>query len=452
MRKDSKKNIPYEKIVLPNKLTVFFIDFPIIKSFYAYLYVKTGAACEKPHQSGISHFLEHLIHEDDKQNGDKSLLEKIEEEGMYQNAATNLFGTYFYIASHHSKQETAINFIYQLVFGRELAENRLNHVKNIILHEIRDYNANPYKKFTRTFFEKRVKKKTIYHNPILGNEETVKQFTKEQVIAWKEKNYQPANIVLSFFGNINKEKILKIIASNFAQLKNTDQSIKLPKPKVEYSDYLIYHQQEKNEQIEFTLSFPAFGYKETSIKNFVSLWFLKYLLVGARSSRLYKKLKKEKSLIYYLIGGRSLFPYLGSFQIIGSVSKNNLALVISLIKKEIEKIKNNQINEAELTIAKNLYQRDIITFNFETPLQIYEWVVGQYITKNKIYLPDDFINISNKISVDDIHDVARKIFDFTKLNIGLYGNLKDEEIKRVDEIFIALINASLKKKERGSGI
>jgi predicted Zn-dependent peptidase len=436
MRKDSKKNIPYEKIVLPNKLTVFFIDFPIIKSFYAYLYVKTGAACEKPHQSGISHFLEHLIHEDDKQNGDKSLLEKIEEEGMYQNAATNLFGTYFYIASHHnSKQETAINFLYQLVFGRELAENRLDHVKNIILQEIRDDNADPYKKFTRTFFEKRVKKKTIYHNSILGNEETVKQFTKEQVIAWKEKNYQPANIILSFFGNINKEKILKIIASNFAQLKNTDQSIKLTKPKVEYSDYLIYHQQEKNEQIEFTLSFPAFGYKETSIKNFVALWLLNYILIGQRSSRVNKKLKQEKSLIYYINGGFSSYPDVGVFNFYGSVSKNNLALVISLIKKEIEKIKNDQINEAELTIAKNLYQRDIITFNFETPSQIYYWVVSQYIKQKKIYLPDDFINISNKISIHDIRSVAGKIFDFKKLNVGLYGNLKDEEIKKVDEIF-----------------
>jgi predicted Zn-dependent peptidase len=122
---------------------------------------------------------------------------------------------------------------------------------------------------------------------------------------------------------------------------------------------------------------------------------------------------------------------MGSFDIAGSTSKNNILLVIDLIKKEIKKLKERGILKRELEKAKNIYRRNVVCFNFETPSQIANWVVDDELKFGKIRLPEDYMKMAQETSVDDINRLACDIFDFSKVNAGVMGNLSKEEIEKI---------------------
>lgn len=122
---------------------------------------------------------------------------------------------------------------------------------------------------------------------------------------------------------------------------------------------------------------------------------------------------------------------MGSFDIVGSTSKNNILLVVDLIKKELNKLKERGILKRELEKAKNIYRRNVVCFNFETPNQIANWVVDDELKFGKIRLPEDYMKMAQETSIDDINRLACDIFDFSKVNVGVMGNLSKEEIEKI---------------------
>jgi len=183
------------------------------------------------------------------------------------------------------------------------------------------------------------------------------------------------------------------------------------------------------------LSFPTFGIREVEIKKTPQIGLLRFIVGDSQSSRLYKLLTEDNNLVYFIDSDTPSFPFMGEFIIRGSVAKENLLQSMRLIKKELEKIKKNGVSKKEIQKAKNLYQRNVVCFNFETPQQIASWVVSEELYSKKIQLPDDYMKIVETTSIEEINRLTKDIFDFSKLNIGLLGNLKNDEVKMITSVF-----------------
>lgn len=430
------RELPYRKLLLPNGLTVFLVNIKTVKTFYASLYVKVGAVNEDRKNNGISHFLEHFIHQGTKNYKSFELLsEAIEFEGMYQNAQSGRFSTVYYVDSPYEKGEKALDFLYELVFLPTLPASRLNHVKKIVLSEYFDYWSKPQNKFKQKMFLVRTKGENVYQYDSLGRPETIQSFTREKLLVWKNKYYQPANMILSVAGNFNQRKMMMKIKNSFGKKKSIGKIEKPSRLKITYSDFLTYYQKEKSNQIRFLLTFPTFGFKEVKMRKLLQLGLLNFIVGDSPSSRLAKLLRENNNLVYSVGSDTVNFPFMGEFIIGGSVAKENLFLSMQLIKKELEKIKSNGVQKKETQKAKNLYRRNVVCFNFETPLQITDWVVGEELAGRKIRLPEEYMRIVEKISKEEIGYLAQEIFDFSKINIGFMGNLKKDEIEKATSVF-----------------
>jgi len=430
------KKLPYQKLFFPNGLTVFLVNIKTVKTFYVTLYVKVGVINENRRNNGISHFLEHFIHQGTKNyKSFKLLSEAIEFEGMYQNAQTSKFNTLYYVNSPSKKGGKALDFLYELVFLSTLPPSRIDHVRQIILNEYFDYWSEPKNQFTQKTFLKRTKGKNIYQYGFLGKPETIKSFTRKELLEWKNKYYQPANMILSVAGNFNQKEIMAKIKNSFGKQKNREEIKEPHKLKITYSGFLIYHQKDKSNQIRFFLSFPTFGTKEVEIKKNLQLELLGFIVGGSQSSRLSKLLREDNNLVYFVGSGTSSFPFMGEFIIAGSTTKEKLFLSMKLIKRGLEKIKNNGVSERETQKAKNLYQRNVVCFNFVTPQQIADWIVEEELSGRKIRLPDEYMEMVRATSIEEINPLAKNIFDFSKINIGLMGNLNNDEVKTIMSVF-----------------
>ena len=426
----------YIKKTLKNKLTVFLIPRKEVRTFYANLYIKVGSAYENSHNQGISHFLEHYHHEGTINYPNiLSFYQAIEAEGLYENAATSLFTTLYWVAGSYKKAKVILEFLYEIVFRSLLPATQLEKTKKIILNEINDFWSDPYNQFKEEMFDKRTLDKTIYNHFSFGQVDTVKKITLKDLICWKKTYYQPKNMILTIVGRI-QNNIFLLIEKFFSQLKNEREIKKIERPKVSYSDFLIHYKSNQSDQIYFILTFPAFGYKEYSSKKVLMLYLLNYALGKSRVSSLLGILREKYHLVYYITTSIFCYPYLGMFVIRGSCHRKNLKLVMELIKKEIDRIKKVGLNEPEIKVAKNLYQRDMVDFNFETPQQINQWVINEYLYHKKILMPDDYIAIIKLIRKKDVDNLANRIFNFNKLNIGLFGDITNEEINQIKKVFL----------------
>jgi predicted Zn-dependent peptidase len=228
---------------------------------------------------------------------------------------------------------------------------------------------------------------------------------------------------------------MKKIEDSFGGLKANKEIREPSRPKIIYSNFLIHLQKEKFDQIRIKLSFPTFGIKEVERKRIPFLGLLRFIVGGSASSRLFKILRLDNDLVYSVTSQTLFYPFMGDFSIRFSTSKDKLLMSLYLMKRELEKVNKMGITKRELERAKNLYRRNVVSFNFETPYQIASWVVNEELGHKQILLPEDYMEMVESASIEDINRLAKDVFNFSKLNIGLMGNLDDKDVRKIEHIF-----------------
>ncbi len=144
---------------------------------------------------------------------------------------------------------------------------------------------------------------------------------------------------------------------------------------------------------------------------------------GGFQSKLYKKIREEKGLVYSIYS--YLIPYINDGVIIGGFSTKNetVAETIDLLKSEWKKAKNIGISESELQNAKS-YFIGSFSRNFSSTLsiasllktiQVYNLGI-EYFTERK--------KIIENLSLNKVNEVSKRFFEVDDLFIIVVGNAK----------------------------
>lgn len=428
----------FDRIILPNGVTVIICPIPTVQSLFMRVDYKNGPMFEEKKDYGVSHFLEHYIHQGNEvYPKEKEFITELEKDGIYENATTNLFGTTFLIKTPISKAEKAVDMLYAMLTKPIFPKEQLQHVREVVLQEYYDYWQHPESIFWNTLFHKRFTDDVSYTKDALGTKESIESITKKDVDLWYEKFYtNPSNILVILAGNINSKIMQKKLLDTFGTLA-PKPPITFPHiPSGNYSKFLVYHKEDIRDQISFSLSFPAFGWENRKRDDERQLYFLARLLASSRLSRLYHLLREKHNLVYGIHAGATIFSSRGLMSISGSTSNTNLLKAFELIKDELIKIKKEGFSEEEIKIAKNLYESGAI-FEQETPEGIAGFLRSQEFWNLPIIPPEENVKKIQEITAEQIHNLANEVIDFSSLNIGVFGKLNPGDIKKIEKLFRA---------------
>lgn len=177
---------------------------------------------------GAAHFLEHKMFE--KQDYD--IMDVFNKQHASGNAFTSFDKTaYLFSASDYAEQnvETLLNFVQNL----ELSKQSVEKEKPIIAAEINMYDDDVE---WQSFFGSL---QSLYVNnsvkiDIAGTIDTIQQITKEDLAEYYDYFYHPSNMILFVCGNIEPQKLEKVIRENQAQksfkkLSFTTKAVEEPK-------------------------------------------------------------------------------------------------------------------------------------------------------------------------------------------------------------------------------
>ena len=404
---------------LSNGLTVLFYPYEREKVATIKLCVKIGSSYENEKEAGITHLIEHMIFKGTETKKPEDIVGVIEASGGYMNAFTSYDYTCYYIAGPSIIVEKSLDILSDVVFHPFFDPVELEREKEVVIEEMKMRLDNPFV----VLFENVMKtsyQKYSYKRPIIGYEENVKSFEREDLLKFVNQFYVPENMVLTVVGNISEKKLFSLINKYFIDLPQRKLKIvRFPEETYTNKPTLVWVKRPVKEGY-FAFSLPCASFRDEDAP-FLDL--LAEILGGGESSRLYLKLKRELNLVK-TISASSFTPYgPGLFEIYGTADPQNFKKIIEEVIKELEMIKQFGVSVEELEKAKTQILSDFI-FSSETSeglsslLARFQILRGSY--KDILWYQEKIKNAT----IEDLIKVSQKYFNFQKMVVGFLSEKK----------------------------
>jgi zinc protease len=339
-----------ERYTLDNGLVVLLKQSKRLPLVSIQIWVKVGSIYEDDKNNGISHFLEHLVFKGTKKYSVEQISKTLERYGAILNAGTSKEFTMYFTDIPKEGLNDALDVLAQLVFEATFPEEELERERNVVIEEIKRFEDNPgnvlYEGFNNLLF-----KDSPYKRRILGTQEVIRNLSRDEIIKYYKKFYQPKNMILSICGDFEIEEVKNLIKQKFGSYnsdKQTNQLLTLD----ESSKGEIF--EIKKHKVQHTYFLCGFLGPKIDEKHQYTGDVLSIILGEGISSRLYKILREEKMLVYEIDSG--FYTQLGPsvFYISGVCERKNLEKVISEVKSILNELKEKGPNSEEIEKAKRI--------------------------------------------------------------------------------------------------
>ncbi|MEO0233845.1 MAG: pitrilysin family protein [candidate division WOR-3 bacterium] len=416
---DLKQNISTEK--LENGVSFIGEQIKIFHSLIFGYYVRVGSDYENERLNGISHLTEHLIFKGTKKRKADEISRLIEHYGGTINAYTARDHTSFYFKCLPDNFKRILPIFQEMLFEPLITEDELEKEKNVVIEEIRSAEDDPedlvFENLNRIVF-----KGSPFEKTILGSEKIIKSITRNDVLNFIEKNYVNDNSFYSYVGPLTtkniKESIDKKYFRNGESVKNDNIKIK------DNFSQKIYVYKNSLQQFHVALGFKTQNYY--SDERF-PLTILSAILGIGMSSRLFKKLREEKGLVYTVYSFVDIFKESGMSGIYFVCSPDNYRKTMGIIENEMSNIIRYGVEKDEMEKVKNQILANVV-MSYDSLSGRMGFNAKSFLYKKRIESVNSVIKKFKNVCSEDIKEIAKKYFKFDKLNISIVGNKKNFKI------------------------
>ncbi len=396
---------PIKTFHLPNGQTVVIKEDHSSPIVTIDTWVKTGSMNENPQNNGVSHFLEHLFFKGTKAHIFGETERILEAKGAVYNAATSKDFTHFYTTIASQKAETALDLQADMLLNAAIPPDELKKERKVVIQEISRSYDNPHS----VVFENLngiLFKHHPYKYTTLGPASNIENISREEIFKYYHKWYIPANMITVIVGDINTDKMLKLVEEKYKNNSNQPSHLKTNYQKEPY----LQKSTEVVKKGKYNTGYLEIGFRGVpakSIKENCALDLIGSILGDGASSRLYQNIKEKQNLVTSISAGNYSLKDDSILFIDAELEPQNYVLAKKAIMNEIKRLSDGKVSDSELNKAKT--QMAISrTYESESTEDIansigYSMTIGENIESYTKYID----NI-NKITTQDIQNIARK--------------------------------------------
>jgi predicted Zn-dependent peptidase len=411
-------------IVLPNGLRVHVLPFSGTEAATALVLVKVGSRDERLEINGASHYIEHLMFKGTKRRPTTlDISRALDAVGAEYNAFTGKEYTGYYVTIDAKKLPLALDMLHDMIFHSKYDPKEMDRERGVIIEEINMYEDNPTMHVEDLLEETLFRGSTLGWN-IAGSPKTMRNMTRDQVIAYRDAHYVPSRMVVAIAGKVDK-KTLAIVEKTFGSVKaKPDPTSHAPYAPLASSLATRCSVQNKPvEQLQVALGFPSFGVADP--RN-AALSLLASILGGTMSSRLFISVRERKGLCYFVRAENGPYDDVGNFMIRSGLDKSRLPEAMKTILGEVEKIKRSGVTPRELKEAKDNF-RGRILLRLEESSNRADWYARQELLLGKAKTPEERMKEMDAVTAAEVKKVAREVLDLSKMAVAAIGPFKDGE-------------------------
>lgn len=405
-----KTNVYY----LPNGLPVIYIVNQASVLSYACLCVNAGAKDEPLPLLGLAHAIEHFLFLGSKHHSKQEINCLPSQLGSEIDAFTEIDFTTFDFCVLPKYFPDMLKLLADILIYPQFPEEGISKELEIIKTEMSsredDDDDRRIGYNLHTCFGMNKKKAHIY-----GTEKTISRISAEKARAFWEQYYVAANSVLCVY--VNNDSYRPLIDEYFGKMS---KGCKMKTPEIPFQSS-TYKVRGYASEAEISLIFKEIP-RVSTCGYLVSMAdeVLASALGGNFSSRLYQKLRHEKSLVYNIETSIDSYTCGNIFYILTRCRPKNIKDVVTCLCEEISKVRKFGISEAELGYAKNILKTGLLA-SLEDP----EDLMFNYVEN---FLLGRFVPISaklqelEKVDLSDVYTSAQRILTNAP-TYGVIGNV-----------------------------
>lgn len=386
---------------------------------YCAISIKCGTRDEKGYHNGIAHFTEHTIFKGTEKRSATVINGYLDRLGGELNAFTTKEEIVFHATVLKEDLPKAAALLFELATCPTFPEHEIETEKGVVIDEIHSYKDSPsediYDRFEEMVFEGHPLSRNI-----LGTAASVRKITRNELLGFVREKFLPGRMAFSIVADIDEKKmekdILKLAENYFGKegLPATEREEVNAPAAVPFNRTI----NKRNHQANcITGGLAPSLYEER--ERLATVLLCNILGGPATNSILNSVLREKNGWVYGVECSYTQFADTGLVAISLGCDKANIDKCLKTIEKEIGKLQDEPLSPRKLKAAKKqlLGQLAISGDNGETQclsmgksLLAYGRITGGKETRALV----------EGIKAEDVQEMARKIFDPSKMSTLIY--------------------------------
>jgi predicted Zn-dependent peptidase len=381
----------YNVHTLPNGIRLLHVPSTSTIS-HSCIIINSGSRDEKAEQSGLAHFIEHLVFKRTEKRNTNQILNRLESVGADLNAYTTKEYTCIHASFLNPYLDRTLELFNDIVFHSTFPEDELEKEKGVILDEIASYQDQPEEAIYDDFEDLMFAGHPMGRN-ILGSAESVASLQKSDIKKFIAENYHTDKIVVAVIGNYSLNQVVKVGAKHYSDIpENLHKRQRVVPVKLPVFEQV---QSRPIAQAHTVLGCQAYSLHD-NLKTGLLLLNNHFGGTGM-SSVLNLQIREKYGIAYTIESGFSPLTDTGIFTLYFGTDIEKVDKARTLIDKEFRKLREKPLTDIQLQKAKNKFIGQIALGE--------ENRIGLIISMAKSLLEYD--------RIDDLETVFKKIQSVT---------------------------------------
>ncbi len=316
-------------------------------------FVATGSRGETADESGLSHFLEHLLFRGTDRFGSAEIDQLFDAMGAELNAGTDKESTAVYARMLDQHLPRAFDVMADMVWRPAFRD--VDPEREVVLEEIAMYEDDPQD----TVFD--VLGEAVFGGhplgrPIIGRAPVIRDTPVDVISAFHARRYVPGSVVIAAAGSIDHDEVVRLAETTLSG-RVVGEAAPVPDPAPSELRSAVRFARKDTEQCHVCLG--ATGIHRGDERRFASR-VLDAIFGGLSSSRLFQAVREERGLAYSVYSFSGQFSDTGQIGLYLGTRPDNLAEAMRVVRDELERLRENPAGEEELDRARENVKARVI--------------------------------------------------------------------------------------------
>ncbi len=404
-----------------NGLPVHRIALPGTRALTVLVAFEAGARTERPEENGMAHFLEHLVFKGgEKYPTYSDVNETAERLGGVLNAYTSHDLVAFHITIRAESAPQAIDLLSDFVGRPRIDAEELDRERGVVIQEINRAYDQP-----STIAEYLIDRAAFGEHPlgrtVLGPEENLRSFSREAIVAFRERRWSGARGGAFLVGNIDHlppEAELHELFGRFPALAAPDPYLPAPA----FEPQRMVEQRDTNQSHLRMIYRPAVDVAERPQRAALAIYST--LLGGSMGSRLFDEIREKRGLCYSVYAIDHAFADVPILQLGSGLDSSKCIEAYTRMREIVDELRRDGPTEEEVARAR-AYAAGRLVLAFENTNAVARYAASQSIVFAEQIDPDAAIAALDAVTYDEVREVAAGIAD--RLAIACVGPHTVEE-------------------------
>ena len=396
---------------LANGFRIVTEKMPGLQSASIGIWVTAGGRDERLEQNGIAHFLEHMAFKGTNTRTSLQIAEEIEDVGGYINAYTSREVTAYYARVLGGDVPLALDVISDILLNPVFDEDEIEVERGVILQEIGQALDTPDDVIFDWLQDEAYPNQPIGRT-ILGPEERVRSFSREDLRRFVHEHYGPSQMILSAAGDVDHDAIVREAEKLFGglQVRVANDPILATFQGGERREIKTL------EQAHFALAFEGPGYCDDSI---YTAQIYSVALGGGMSSRLFQEVREKRGLCYTIFAQTGAHSDTGMMTIYAGTSGEQLPELASLTMQELGRAADD-MSDAEVARARAQMKAGML-MGLESPSSRAERLARLMQIWGRIPALEETVTQIDAVTTQGVKDFAANLAGKAPAALALYG-------------------------------